>query len=797
MQADLAESAGHEILWIAKTGTDGKVTELRKVAEGTIDAVSALFPHMEGGDAVVHNHPSGVIQPSGPDLGIASQLGQWGIGFFIVDNALKNIKIVTEPVAVKELTALDTEALASILEPGGKLSEKPGWEYRQGQVDLLKAICRAFTQKKVLAAEAGTGIGKSYAYLIPGLKWAAQNQERVVISTGTINLQRQVLENDIPRVQELLGTNLKAELVKGRGNYLCPARLQEEIRDGGEGPQDMEILQILADWAENSKTGDKEELPKLPDSGIWSRICSDKEICAGLHCGFREECFLSKARRRAAAANILVVNHHLLFADLSLRLDGMGWEVNAILPPFKRLILDEAHKIEESATSYFSEMLSKFGILRLISRIYKQKKRKTTGLVVSLQGLSSSGVELVKVPKLVGNIEENTRMLSTLSKNYLGLDNSKRLRDPNDPMLKAQVLEPLKNLRMQMAELVRVCRKLYESLSAEEQEYPEAFELRSITRKLEAVVQTAGRYSTLEKNGEFVYWMEKTPSDQEVNLVISPVILGPYLVDALFEPIATVVAVSATLTVGGKFDHFTSRTGLDLLSDQRFEHFVFPSPFDYARRVLLAIPSDLPPPDQQGWMTAAVKIAWAAVKTSGGGALLLFTSNDTLYQARDTMTPLCAEAGIPLYYQGRENRTELLKRFNEERDSILLATYSFWEGIDSPGDTLRLLVIFKLPFTVPTDPIHQARKEYLETQGKDSFRDLSLPEAVIRFKQGFGRLMRRTDDGGCILVLDTRLITKFYGKTFLASLPITRNFSGIWDDTRDEIASHFRSLIQP
>lgn len=790
MRQDIAQADGHEVLWVATMDANLRVQTLEKVAEGTRDAVAVLRPHCEAGDAIFHNHPSGDTHPSPADLRVAHELGEWGVGFYIVDNAVSQVRMVAKPLVVRPLGALQAQELAQVLAPGGPLSAQEGYEHRPGQVALLEAIVEAFNGDRVLVAEAGTGIGKSFAYLIPAVQWCVTNRERVVISTGTINLQRQILEKDIPRVQQLLGTNLRAELVKGRGNYLCPSRLQEALREADAAQK--KALEPFVAWARTTPTGDREDFSGQIPSEIWSEICSEKEICAGYRCGLREECFVTRARRKAAAAHLLVVNHHLLFADLSLRLEGMGWEGNALLPPFRRLILDEAHKIEESATSYFSDSFGRGRLTRSLRRLYRQKKRKKLGVLSALEDEFPAEVTLAQIREVMDQIQAAADRMSLGAQELLGQEGALWIREVDDGV-RDRLFRPLQEVCQGLTELAARCQRIWNRLPETVRKQPVGYELQHLIGRLQSLNALGNAILRLENHETTIYWLERTQSDAVIN--VSPIELGPFLYEALFAPLRTVIATSATLSVRGSFDFFLRNSGADRVVGPRRLCRIFESPFDYARRVLLGIPTDLPSPDQeQAWLTAALRIAAEAIQVSGGGALLLFTSYRQLNQAREALQPVCTHLGINLYAQGQTSNARLQQAFNQDVDSILLATYSFWEGVDSPGDTLRLLVIFKLPFSVPTEPLRLAKEQLLQSQGRNAFAELSLPEAVIRLKQGFGRLMRRSDDGGMVLVLDPRLVRKPYGRDFLDSLPPARRVVDDWKGVREAAVRHFERL---
>ena len=354
MLEDLEESGGNEVLWVGSIDRDKVVCEIRAAARGHESAVPAVMNQMEKGDVIIHNHPSGVLRPSEANLAQASMLGNQGIGFYIVNNTVDAVYVVVEPVLYTPEEMLDTDRLVAILEPGGALEDMdPYYEERPSQVELARAISCGFNDEKIVVAEAGTGVGKSFSYLLPALSWAAANEQRVVISTATINLQQQIMEKDLPFAQKLCGTSVKAVLVKGRRNYLCKNRLSEALEENSLFREKSNLLLQIKEWGESSPTGSVSELPFLPPDELWSRVCSDADACFGARCRFFENCFVMKSRREAAAAGILVVNHHMFFADMSLRVSGLGFEGTVLLPHFHKVVFDEAHNIENSATSYF------------------------------------------------------------------------------------------------------------------------------------------------------------------------------------------------------------------------------------------------------------------------------------------------------------------------------------------------------------------------------------------------------------------------------------------------------------
>ncbi len=780
LRTEIRDASGNEVLFVGFVSSDGEaIARIKAVARGTRDMVPALAPHMNQGDVVIHNHPSGVLLPSGADLSVAGSLGQQGIGFWIVNNEVTDVYAVSEPVAIKPVDPLPTAEAAAHLLPGGSFQRVLGsFESRPSQVDLVRLFTRGFNEDSVVMAEAGTGVGKSFAYLVPALLWANRNKERVVVSTATINLQQQLFEKDIPLVQKALGTAVKAVLVKGRRNYLCPHRLAEELKDVTfESTIPADQLNAIADWSAQTRTGDVAELGFIPDEALWSRLCSDQDVCNGTRCAQKEACFLGRARKEAAGAGLLVANHHLLFADLALRMNGFGADATAVLPPFQRVIFDEAHHIEKSATSYFSSEFSRPFLLKLLGRLYRQRRGRATGVVLTLQGLGTDSIDFSQFPILVAEVTEKTESLNLRALEVLGGAFSLRLSGNEGTRVLERLLEPLSDLQKPILQLADLCKRLGEVWEKEKEVPAEAWEVRTIGRKFETLSQTLDRYRKFEQDPGSVYWLDRSRDgfgNAHVELVISPLTIDKLMVQAVFDPYATVLMTSATLAVRGEFDFWAARVGLPLVDAERRLSGIFPSPFDYANRVLTGCPVDFPSPDQDSYQSRLEAYLPELIRASGGSALVLFTSYESLKSAYAKVHPVLAAQGISLYRQGEEERGKLLSRFKAEITSVLFATDSFWEGVDSPGDTLRLVVLCRLPFRVPSDPIISARMEDLERRGLDSFMNFSLPEAVTRFKQGFGRLIRHTDDSGAVVILDTRLVRKNYGGLFLASVPETR-----------------------
>jgi len=772
----IRDAGGNEVFAIGRLDETGLVAAVTVAARGNESSVPALRAYLEKGDVLIHNHPSGRLAPSDPDLAVASRVGGEGIGFFIVDNDVGEVYVVAEPVLLRENRPLDIDGLAAELEPAGGLQRIiPEYESRSSQVAMLRLVARAFNQSSPCMAEAGTGVGKSFAYLLPALQWAAANDERVVVSTSTINLQQQLLDKDIPIVKELLGVDVPVVLVKGRRNYLCPKRLGEALEeDEGLDADEARELAAIADWAATTTSGSRSDLLFNPTESVWSRVCSEADLCHGLRCSHREGCFVHRVRREAAAARLLVVNHHLLFSDLSARMAGVGYESSAVLPPFHRIVFDEAHAIEESATSFFSESVHRFAVQRHCGRLYRRRKGRRLGLASMLERLARGETQalVARIPAAVQEALDRSEILDRLAQPLLASESALLVRDLPAGGLEQALWEPLREMETALLGLASLVERVVEGIEAADQDDFTLAETRLVARRIREIIRVCSRFAGYREQSELIAWIELARGgrgERFVRFVLTPLEIAPLMREALFQPYETIVFTSATLTVGGEFSYWQARVGLDAEALRG----VFPSPFPYRERVLLGVPTDLPAPGEEGFEAALVDVVGRALEISGGSALVLFTSYATLDQVHDGVAPRLAARGIEVLRQGQDDRSRLLARFRQDVSSVLFATDSFWQGVDTPGEALQVLVICRLPFRVPTDPVMKARMEALERRGGNAFAQLALPDAVVRLRQGFGRLMRRASDGGGVLILDTRVVKRAYGRAFLESLPQT------------------------
>ena len=820
LRLEIEDAGGNEVFALGFLDEKGKIAEIVTTARGNEGAVLALQNRLNeedeisstaSADVLIHNHPSGTLAPSDNDLAISSRAAEDGLGSYIVDNPVENVYVVAEPAKKRVIKKLDSDTIIAALEQGGAIAiQLEQYEVRQSQLDLMRLVIRAFNENALGAAEAGTGVGKSFAYLLPSLSFALLNDERVIISTATITLQQQLYEKDIPLVISALPglwpgmekKNIKAVLVKGRANYLCLRRLEEALKEPPLDEEEIQSLEAITLWSQTANTGSRSELSFIPPEGLWSRLCSEPDLCMAMRCPQREHCFVMALRREAADAQVIVVNHHLLFADLAARQKGAGYDNTVVLPPAGRIIIDEAHNMEDAATSYFSESFSRIGIYRCLSRLYRKSRRglAKSGLLVRMASLlpvqtgnsflgEGMAGEENRIAAAINKVREATDDLDEAGLELCGAEGVFRLTLQKDEITGAILKVPLLALGKCIRALSGLIREMLEEADDTKEEGL-IWEVRSLLRQLDNTGTLCNSFLDYLENQDKVLWIEKHSGARNAGsdwaiFNETPLEVSTSLKEALFEPCKTVVCVSATLTVGqgeASFEYWKSRAGLGLVQNRDILTGIFPSPFPYDSSVLLGVPSDAPLPAEPGFSTYVDNAVTSLLEIAGGSALVLFTSYLALRSAWETAKPRLEEQGIRVLKQGDDDRSRLLRTFLEDETSVLFATDSFWEGVDAPGDTLRLVILCRLPFRTPNDPVFEARCEALEEAGGNSFMDLSLPEAVMRFKQGFGRLMRRSSDHGAVTVLDGRLLKKQYGRIFLQSLPETRTcFTGFSD----------------
>lgn len=680
----------------------------------------------------------------------------------------------------KSIQLLQPQEIARFISNGGPLSvQSETFEERKSQIELLKKITEAFNKNQITAFEAGTGVGKSYAYLIPSMIWALANNEKVVVSTGTINLQQQLSEKDVPAAEKIIGKKVKAVLLKGRQNFICLRRLQDVSSERDLFDNEIETLDAVVEWAQSTKTGSRSELTINCSENLWSRVNSESDACMGLRCPFREKCFVMKVREEANTANILIVNHHLLFADIEARMNGAGYESQAVLPAYKRIIFDEAHGIESAATSFFSISINRFKILKQLNLLYRQRKNSIAGYIFTLQAISETPDSAEKISSSISEIKNNIMNLEIAALDLLHDEYSMKI-DRMTQMKFQPVISLLLTLGNSIMAFSGIVREIMKGIDEEYHSESAYWESKSIIHHLEDAACACKNFSIWEEKPETVYWISKQRlssqfenKDNPYYVVFSqtPLDISKLMNIGVFEPMDSVINCSATLQIQNTFDFFLKRTGINFVDPERIQIGNFPSPFPYEENVLFAVPQDIPLPQSLEYQRCVNKAVYELIKAANGRTLVLFTAYESMNATFMAIKSKVYDLGIQLLKQGDDDRFRLLDKFRFDNSSVLFATDSFWQGIDVPGNSLSQVIIVKLPFTVPNDPVFAARCELIEKHGGSSFSELSIPEAIIKFRQGFGRLVRCSTDKGAVVVLDKRICTKPYGKKFIESIP--------------------------
>ena len=793
---------GREVSFVATVDRDGTISGARVVSRGTVDRVLAL-PGVAGcGEMLLHNHPSGHLSPSGADLGVAAQLHDNGVGFGIISNDATRLYVVVEVPRSREEVRLDALDVVDELGESGPIAKAMGsFEDRQGQRDMCAHLVDAYNDGGVLLLEAGTGVGKSFAYLVPALAWAKANGERTVVSTNTINLQEQLVGKDLPFLRKALGDqewSPSFALLKGWRNYLCLARMHQAV--GAQRtllePDKYDELTSIASWAGRTQDGTLGDLPTPPSPEVWDEVSAESDLCPRLRCEHFDRCFFFRARRVAAQADVVVVNHHLLAADLSIRQATDNWQEAAVLPPYQRLVLDEAHHLEDVAASHLGQSVSSRGVRRMLGRFERNGKGLVPTLMRELMAvddlLARASLDLLRERLLPGlgdarrASEQLFQRLHCLVADIPG--GQKRLDDEfrEDPVWKEGLTRELEAVLIALKTLRDVMETITDRL--EQAEHTDRrmrllLELRAVLNRLESVSETLERTLRPAAVAEpVVRWIERSGRQgTEVMLSVVPLDLAPVLRELLFDKCRTVALTSATLAAGGDFGFIESRLGLTGANSPVTTRESFPSPFDYPNQCLFGIPTDVPDPreDEASHCDALVQVVTDVAYASDGGMFVLFTSHRALKQAASALR-VATGGRWPLLVQGEGQRDQLLRRFRESGNAILLGTDSFWEGVDVPGRALRALVLGKLPFKVPSEPVTSARLERLAEQGEDGFMGYLLPHAALKLKQGFGRLIRSSRDVGVVLLLDARVVNKRYGPLVLSGLPRADRVVGTW-----------------
>ena len=684
--------------------------------------------------------------------------------------------------------SLDPDEVASALELGGIFSRYfPNYEYRPQQIEMLRAVTQALSDNRHLFVEAGTGTGKSMAYLVPSALWALKNGHRVVISTNTINLQDQLINKDIPDLRAAMGINLSAAVMKGRSNYFCPRRLENMRRRGPDNADEMRVLAKVLVWLQTTTTGDRNEinLNGPIERDIWMRLSAEDEGCSTENCLKRGGiCPFYRAKQAALSAHILVVNHALLLADVATG--------NRVLPEYNYLIIDEAHHLEEATTNALSFKITQSMIDRSVRELGSPNSGALGKLITTLEG-SIPPSEYALVNQLIQQSTDLAFHFQTTAQEFFRtLDqflfeqrggSEIGMYAHQERILPATRTQPawadveiaweecetsLKPLIDNLAKLIEALGDLKESLAEEEDD--DISNLSNLYRRL-SEIQINLNGMVFEPRADVIYWVEIQPTGKQMSLNAAPLHIGPLMEKYLWNDKSSVILTSATLTAAGEFNYLRGRLNAEVAYELSVG-----SPFNYESSVLLFIANDIPEPsDRNGHQRAIEQGILKVCLATGGKALVLFTSYDQLKRTSRSISPLLSRSDIRVYEQGEgASANTLLESFRADERAVLFGTKAFWEGVDVPGAALSVLIIVKLPFDVPSDPIVAARSETFD----DPFSEYSLPEAILRFRQGFGRLIRTQSDRGVVAIFDRRVMTKRYGRMFTESLPTCTTRTG-------------------
>ncbi len=645
--------------------------------------------------------------------------------------------------------------LREIFSPGGLIERHlDRYEFREEQLHMAHEVSRALTSDEHLIVEAGTGVGKSFAYLIPAISHALRSEQKVVISTNTISLQEQLVTKDIPFLHRVLPRDFNILLAKGRRNYLSRRRLKNLLnyeRGLFDTYEEVEQLAAIEEWVEQSTDGSRADLPFQPYGQVWDKVASDRDNCLGRSCETYDTCFYFKVRREMHNADLLIVNHHLLFSDLAIR--KASDSATGILPDYDYLIIDEAHHLEATATSHASINFNNTRVKWLLDSLYNDRSDDGLATHFNSPQLKDQTIEAR---------EQTNKLFNSIVEEIKGLDEDRHGTTVTHRIHKTDFVENV--LDAPLAKIEKTLKVLHDGATTEDDEQEIIAHQRHCKRlrdELDMLIR--------QNDPNYVYWIEVSTRNYPPRVVLNatPANVNQMLQEQLFTEKSSVIMTSATLSTNRNFGYFKARIGIN-----ECRELLVHSPFNFKKQVQLHIPKDMPDPKSSQFTSAVIDKIRYYLKLTHGKAFVLFTSYRMMDEVYDVVAPDLEAVGITSFKQGGDlSRTDMLEAFREDTDSVLFGTASFWEGVDVRGEALSNVIITRLPFEVPTHPVMEARVKQIKESGGDEFSEFSLPEAILRLKQGFGRLIRTKNDKGIVVILDPRIKTRSYGKAFLRSLP--------------------------
>ena len=745
------------------------------------------------------------LYPSDLELELSEELyNRKNIAYCLLSSDLDDFYFVQD---IDRIFLEDIDIKNYFSKDGILAKEIKGFEYRQEQEEMAQYIQEAINEDRKIIVEAGTGTGKTLAYLIPAIKWAVVNKKKVIIATNTINLQEQLLLKDIPLAKSIIKDEFSYVLVKGRNNYVCKRLFNElalgkNIDIGTFSIEAREQIEYILKWGNKTKTGDKAELPFEVYPDVWELVQSTTELCLGKKCPYRKECFYMKTRMEKMEADILISNHHVFFADLNVRAETDFDSEYLILPRYDMVIFDEAHNIESVARSYFSVEVSKISFTRLLNRIYQRKnkrKKEKSALIRVEDTIDEKDLEdSQQYIDLLNTLKEEISILQNIGDEYF--DEIRKIYETNTEapikkslnnfeMTKSRFLENLREkkdiFQSKLTDFLNLMISFNNVIDEEKDKNPEVINFNNHLKMFKAYIDSFKFINSFEDDN-YIYWLDINSKRTNVVLTATPLNIAQKLSTVLFDNLDRLVFASATIVVNGSFDYFKKSLGLD---EEDCIEAIIKSPFDYNEQMSVYIPSDIQDSENiNAFVSDASRFILDILLKTSGKAFILFTSYTMLNQIYYSISKKLKDKGFEVFLHGDKPRSQLIKEFKEAENPILFGTTSFWEGVDVQGENLSNVIITKLPFLVPTDPVVSAISKKIEEDGGNSFTDFQLPEAIIKFKQGVGRLIRKKTDRGNIFILDNRILKKRYGSLFINALPSQKNIKILEkDDIIEEI----------